>query len=110
MASLDFEQEKSAFRRFYEGNRKHLNDARNAYIRIIASLIRRSDVGEVTKIEGRVKEKEECIKKFHRKYQGKLEADEQRRKRSASRNFTVNTRASSKPMNNHTRSRITSPT
>jgi putative GTP pyrophosphokinase len=76
MASLDFEQEKIAFRKFYDGNRKHFNDARNAYIRIIASLIRRSDVGEVTKIEGRVKEKEECIKKFHRKYQGKLEADE----------------------------------
>jgi GTP pyrophosphokinase len=77
MASLDFEQEKCAFRKFYDGNRKHFNDAKNAYIRIIASLIRRSDVGEVTKIEGRVKEKEECIKKFHRKYQGKLEADEQ---------------------------------
>ena len=77
MASLDFEQEKIAFRNWYEGNRKHFADARNAYIRIIGSLIRRSDVGEVTKIEGRVKEKEECIKKFHRKYQGKLEAEEQ---------------------------------
>jgi len=77
MASLDFEQEKIAFRNYYESNRKHFADARNAYIRIIGSLIRRSDVGEVTKIEGRVKEKEECIKKFHRKYQGKLEADEQ---------------------------------
>jgi ppGpp synthetase/RelA/SpoT-type nucleotidyltranferase len=77
MASLDFEREKSAFRNWYEGNRKHFADARNAYIRIIGSLIRRSDVGEVTKIEGRVKEKEECIKKFHRKYQGKLEAEEQ---------------------------------
>jgi putative GTP pyrophosphokinase len=31
----------------------------------------------VTKIEGRVKDKEECIKKFHRKYQSKLEADEE---------------------------------
>ncbi len=76
MASLNFEQEKSAFRNFYEGNRKHFNDARNTYIRIIGSLIRRSDVGEVTKIEGRIKDKEECIKKFHRKYQSKLEADE----------------------------------
>jgi ppGpp synthetase/RelA/SpoT-type nucleotidyltranferase len=77
MASLDFEQEKIAFRNWYEGNRKHFAAARNTYIRIISALIRRSDVGEVTKIEGRIKAKEECIKKFHRKYQGKLEADEQ---------------------------------
>ncbi|HEY6007992.1 MAG TPA: (p)ppGpp synthetase [Geobacteraceae bacterium] len=77
MASLDFEQEKSAFRKFYEGNRKHFADAKDAYIRIISSLLKRCDVGEVTKIEGRVKDQEECIRKFHRKYQGKLEADEQ---------------------------------
>ena len=77
MASLDFEQEKSAFRKYYESNRKNFNDAKNAYIRIISSLIRQSDVGEVTKIEGRIKDKEECIKKFHRKYQSRLEADEQ---------------------------------
>jgi ppGpp synthetase/RelA/SpoT-type nucleotidyltranferase len=77
MASLDFEQEKSAFRNYYESNRKHFNDAKNIYIRIISSLLKQSDVGEVTRIEGRVKDKEECIKKFHRKYQSKLEADEQ---------------------------------
>jgi ppGpp synthetase/RelA/SpoT-type nucleotidyltranferase len=77
MASLDYEQEKSAFRKFYENNLKHFNDAKNAYIRIISSLIKQSNVGEVTKIEGRVKDKEECIKKFHRKYQSKLETDEQ---------------------------------
>ncbi len=76
MASLDFEQEKNAFRKCYDNNRKLFNDAKNAYIRIISSLIRQSDVGEVTKIEGRIKDKEECIKKFHRKYQSKLEADE----------------------------------
>lgn len=77
MASLDFEQEKVVFRKFYDSNRKHFTDARNTYIRIISSLIRRSDVGEVTKIEGRVKDREECIRKFHRKYQERLEAAEQ---------------------------------
>lgn len=40
-------------------------------------MIKRFDVGEVTKIEGRVKDKDECIKKFHRKYQSTLETDEQ---------------------------------
>ncbi len=74
--SLDFEQEKNIFRQFYDNNRKLLVNAKNTYIRIINSLIRRSDVGEVTKIEGRVKDKEECIRKFHRKYQNNLETDE----------------------------------
>jgi putative GTP pyrophosphokinase len=77
LASLDFEQEKRVFKKFYESNGKQLAAAKNAYIRIIGSLLRECDVGEVTKIEGRVKDKEECIKKFHRKYQSKLEADEQ---------------------------------
>jgi putative GTP pyrophosphokinase len=77
MASLDFEQETEAFRDFYESNRKHFFAAKNIYIRLINSLIKRLGINEVTKIEGRVKDKEECIKKFIRKYQNKLEADEQ---------------------------------
>jgi len=77
MASLDYEQEKIVFRKYYEGNRKFFADARITYIRIIGSLLKQFDVGEVTKIEGRVKDLEECIKKFHRKYQRTLEADEQ---------------------------------
>jgi ppGpp synthetase/RelA/SpoT-type nucleotidyltranferase len=48
-------------------------EAKNAYISAINSLFRQTDIGEVTKIEGRVKNKEECIKKFKRKYQSKLE-------------------------------------
>lgn len=76
MASLDFEQEKIAFRQYYDSNLKHLVDAKNTYIRIIGSLIKRFDPGEVTKIEGRVKERNECTKKFHRKYQNQLEAAE----------------------------------
>jgi len=75
--SLDFEREKRVFRDFYDRNRKRLEEAKNAYVRLIGEQIRQSDIGEVTKIEGRVKEREECIKKFHRKYQEKLEGDEQ---------------------------------
>jgi ppGpp synthetase/RelA/SpoT-type nucleotidyltranferase len=77
LASLDFELEKRNFRKFYDNNKSLFEEAKNAYIRAINILIKQSDVGEVTKIEGRVKEKEECIKKFHRKYQSKLEGDEQ---------------------------------
>lgn len=77
MPSLNFEREKDAFETYYESNRKLLTAAKNAYMRIISSLIKRSDVGEVTRIQGRVKDRDECIKKFCRKYQGRLEADEQ---------------------------------
>ncbi|OEU73758.1 MAG: (p)ppGpp synthetase [Desulfuromonadales bacterium C00003068] len=76
MASLNFEKEKDSFRKFYDSNGKLFENAKKAYIRIISSLLKGADIGEVTKIEGRVKDKEECIKKFHRKYQSKLEADE----------------------------------
>jgi putative GTP pyrophosphokinase len=77
MASLNLAQEITTFRNFYESNRKHLVAAKNVYIRIICALIKQLNIDGVTKIEGRVKDKEECIKKFHRKYQNKLEADEQ---------------------------------
>jgi ppGpp synthetase/RelA/SpoT-type nucleotidyltranferase len=76
LASLDFEQEKRIFRKFYDNGRPLFEEAKNAYIRAIDLLIKQSDVGEVTKIEGRVKDREECINKFQRKYQGRLEADE----------------------------------
>ncbi|WP_136809613.1 GTP pyrophosphokinase [Desulfosediminicola flagellatus] len=76
MASLDFEQEKLRFRTFYEAQCKPILDAKNTYIRIINALIQRFDVGEVTRVEGRIKDREECIKKFHRKYQNQLEAAE----------------------------------
>ncbi len=77
MASLDFDLEKRIFIKYYDKNRPLFEEAKNAYIRTINALIKQSDVGEVTKIEGRIKDKEECIKKFQRKYQSKFEADEQ---------------------------------
>ncbi len=77
MASLNFKKEKDSFRKFYDSNWKLFENAQRAYIRIISSLLKETDIAEVTKIEGRVKDKEECIKKFNRKYQSKLEADEQ---------------------------------
>ena len=58
MPSLDFEQEKRAFRKFYDSNRPLLEKGLKAYISIIRSLLKQHDIGEVTKIEGRVKEKD----------------------------------------------------
>lgn len=77
MASLDFEQQKAAFNAFYEKGGKRFADAKNAYVRIIGSLFKKYEVGEVTRLEGRVKDRDECINKFHHKYQAKLESAEQ---------------------------------
>ena len=77
MASLDFELEKHKFIRYYENNRPCLEEAKNAYISVVKLLIKKADIGEVTKVEGRIKNKEECIKKFQRKYQDKLETADQ---------------------------------
>ncbi len=77
MPSLDFEKQKIAFRKFYDSSGKLLENACKAYVRIIGDLLDEAEVGEVTKIEARIKDKEECIKKFHRKYQSKLESAEQ---------------------------------
>jgi putative GTP pyrophosphokinase len=77
VATLNFELERRIFHQYYDENRALFEKAKNAEINIVTALINKSDVGEVTKIEGRVKDKAECIKKFHRKYQGKLESAEQ---------------------------------
>ncbi len=77
MPSLNFELERRNFLLYYDSNRQLFEEAKNACISIITSMLRQSKIVEVTKIEGRIKNKDECIKKFHRKYQGKLEAKEQ---------------------------------
>lgn len=75
MASLDFELEKKLFRDFYTRHQCDLESIKNQHISTIEELIRQSDLGEVTKIEGRIKDQDECIKKFQRKYQGQLETE-----------------------------------
>lgn len=77
MATLDFEQEKQRFRTFYAAHYPALESAKDHYIKTIDDIIRQSGMVEITKIEGRIKDQEECIKKFHRKYQDRLENQEQ---------------------------------
>lgn len=77
MASLNFEHERRNFLLYYDNNRQLFEEAKNACISIITTMLKKSKIGEVTKIEGRIKNKDECIKKFHRKYQDKLEAEDQ---------------------------------
>jgi putative GTP pyrophosphokinase len=73
MASLDFEFEKAAFRAFYGQNLELLETAQKSFMALVNALVMHPGTIAVSKIEGRVKDKEECIRKFARKYQPGLE-------------------------------------
>lgn len=75
MPSLDFEAERDAFREFYNDNSMMMEEAKSALIELISALLRDQEDISVSKIDGRVKDREECIAKFIRKYRTKLEAD-----------------------------------
>lgn len=74
MSSLDFEAEKSLFREFHSSSHKLLEDAKNSFIALINALLIHAGSIAISKIEGRVKDREECIKKFNLKYRTNLES------------------------------------
>ncbi|WP_077928017.1 GTP pyrophosphokinase [Wohlfahrtiimonas populi] len=73
MASLDFEKEKTAFRDYWNQHNKTLEQAKETFVVIINSLIAKDF--QISAIYGRVKDKEESIRKFAHKYQSKLESE-----------------------------------
>ena len=75
MASQDFEKEKGVFREYYSDNIKLLEGAVDSFRTLISALLNHDDLIHVSNVEGRVKEKEECIRKFNLKYRKRLEAD-----------------------------------
>lgn len=75
MASINFDDEKAAFREFYDDNRDNLYDALGSFRTLISSLLKTIPSVAVSTIGGRVKDREECISKFTRKYRTELEAN-----------------------------------
>ena len=75
MPSLDFDQEKQEFRDFYSENFNLLEDAKLSFCALINALVSHSGNIAVSKIDGRVKDKEECIRKFNLKYRKNLETE-----------------------------------
>lgn len=73
MASLDFDAEKAAFREYYDVERPLLEGAIESFLTLIRSLLASAGLA-TSKIEGRLKDREECVKKFTRKYRGGLES------------------------------------
>lgn len=74
MASLDFEKEKTIFRDYYSEHQKLLLDAEVFFRSLVGSLLATSTVITPPSVIGRVKDREEAIKKFILKYQSDLEA------------------------------------
>src|ERR1700734_2853847 len=74
MASLDYEAEKAVFSQFYEGNRATLDGALGSFRTLIRSLLASRPEIAVSDVEGRLKEREECLTKFTRKYRTGLES------------------------------------
>jgi ppGpp synthetase/RelA/SpoT-type nucleotidyltranferase len=73
MASLDFDLEADHFRAFYARESKALDDACAALTGLVAGVVTRAGGIDIAKVEGRVKEADECIRKFVRKYRPALE-------------------------------------
>jgi len=77
VASLDYDYEKNYFREFYTDNLKVLENAKTSFCVLITALVSHSGDIAVSKIEGRVKDKEECLRKFNLKYRKELESKEE---------------------------------
>jgi ppGpp synthetase/RelA/SpoT-type nucleotidyltranferase len=72
MPSLVFDAEKAAFREYYNDNTQRLEQAKEAFLTLLRSLLAHGDLA-MAAATGRIKDREESIKKFTRKYQGDLE-------------------------------------
>jgi len=75
MPSLDFEAEKAGFRDYYDDNAQRLDQAKDAFLTLLSSLLAHGSLA-VAAAAGRIKDREESIKKFTRKYQSALEKNE----------------------------------
>jgi putative GTP pyrophosphokinase len=74
MPTLDFETEKASFRNYYDEHAQRLEQAKVAFLTLLSSLLAHADI-TVAAATGRIKDREESIKKFMRKYQGPLERE-----------------------------------
>lgn len=73
MPTLDFDQAKSEFRTYFDEHASLFEDACSSFIALLTALVSHSGKIQVAKIDGRVKDREECIRKFSRKYRAGFE-------------------------------------
>lgn len=75
MASLDFAKEKEAFKEFYAGNLIVFRDAAESICTLITLLLADKEEFPTQQVLSRVKDRNECITKFARKYQSVCEKE-----------------------------------
>jgi ppGpp synthetase/RelA/SpoT-type nucleotidyltranferase len=73
MSSLDFNTEKEAFHSFYDANHANLRNAMDSFSTLLKSMLQSVPDVSLSNVAGRVKERDECVKKFSRKYRPALE-------------------------------------
>ena len=73
MPSLDFEQEQSRFLSFHDQHRSAMQAVCDAYVALVDAQLAHDGTLDISKVEGRVKDRDECIRKFSRKYRAGLE-------------------------------------
>lgn len=73
MSSIDFDLEEARFRAFYAHNLPLLENALASLIALVSTDVAALASVDVTKIEGRIKDVDECVRKFARKYRTALE-------------------------------------
>ena len=67
MPSLDFDREESLFRAFYAQQCSALVVACEALTSMVSAEVAQAGGVDIAKVEGRVKDADECIRKFVRK-------------------------------------------
>lgn len=77
MASLDFEMEKNLFREFYSSNYPLFTAAEDSFRTLVTSLLSGNGLFPTPVVSSRLKDREECIRKFTLKYQTDLEEQQQ---------------------------------
>ena len=73
MSSLDLSREESAFHTYYAQELPAMEHSCAFYVALLQSILSRAPDIEISKVEGRVKDREECLRKFSRKYRAALE-------------------------------------
>lgn len=77
MPSLNFKLEKKLFRQFYDQHLEQLEEAKETFAALARSLLKQAPGLQLSKIEARIKDREECIHKFQSKYLLALESTQQ---------------------------------
>ncbi len=77
MPPIDLELEESQFRAYYRNHQPQLQAACDRVVRTVEQLLLAAPNLDISKVQGRVKDVDECIRKFRRKYRAALEESNQ---------------------------------